>query len=131
MAPVIGKIGALGFIGNEVAIIVSFYDDRGMGVVEVAMAARFDMTVIERDPDFYMTAMNLWLRFAKGLVIDGMYASWIGVSVSLGTGAIAKELADGLVKQFIIKKGMEVSVKAAVMKAVGREKVMKSPALVR
>jgi|SRR4051812_42121887 hypothetical protein len=138
-------IGALGFLGNNVAVVTAFYDDRdgnkdgrvsipervaafmsplkikGMSVVEVAMAARFDMEVNERDPDFYMDAINLWLKFAKGLVIDGVYTAWMGVSVNLATGAVAKELASGLVKQFVIKKGMETAVKTAVKKAMGRD----------
>lgn len=138
-------IGSLGFIGDKVAVIAAFYDDRdgnkdgkvsipervitfvsplkvkGMATVEVAMAARFDMEVVERDPDFYMDAVNLWLKFAKGLVIDGVYTAWMGVSINMAAGAVAKELAEGLVKQYVIKKGMEAPVKFALKKAMGRD----------
>ena len=138
-------LGALGFIDDEVAIISSFYDDRdankdgkvsvpervvhfisplrteGIAVVEVAMTARFDMNVLERDPDFYMTALNLWFSFARNLVIDGAYTAWMGVGINMATGIVAKQLAEGLVKQFVIKKGMEAIVKTSMKKAMGRD----------
>jgi hypothetical protein len=138
-------IGALGFIDDRVAVIASFYDDRdgnrdgkvsipervasfvsplkinGIAVVEVAMAARFDMEVIQRDPDFCMDAVNLWLKFTKGLVIDGVYTAWMGVSINKAAGAVAKGLTGGLVKRFIVKKGMEAAVKMALKKAMGRD----------
>jgi hypothetical protein len=136
-------LGAIGFINDQVVTITSFYDDRdankdgdvsipervaffvspfrltGINVVEVAMAARFDMEVNERDPEFYSMAMNLWMNFAKGLVKDGMYAAWFGTSVNMGCGIVAKELATGLVKQWVIKKGMETVVKKALRKSLG------------
>ena len=136
-------LGALGFVDDKVVIITSFYDDRdanrdgsisipervvffispiglsGTAVVEVAMAARFDMEVLERDPEFHSVAINLWLNFAHGMVKDGMYAAWIGVHVNMGAGLVAKRLASGLVKQFVIKKGMEVVVKKAIRKSMG------------
>ena len=136
-------LGAIGFVDDKAAVITSFYDDRdankdgavsipervaffvspfrlkGINVVEVAMAARFDMEVNERDPEFYSMAVNLWINFAKGLVKDGMYAAWFGTSVNMGCGIVAKELATGLVKQWIIKKGMETAVKKALRKSLG------------
>lgn len=136
-------IGALGFINDKVVTIASFYDDRdankdgkvsiperviyrisplrlkGMNVVQVAMAARFDLEVLERDPDFTSMAMNLWLNFARGLVKDGMYTAWMGASVNMGCSLVAKELAEGLVRQFIVKKGLETVVRNAVKKSAG------------
>lgn len=136
-------LGALGFVNDKVAVVASFYDDRdgnedgsvsvpervvsflspvrleGRAVVKVAMAARLDLDVLERDPEFHTTAVNLWLNFARGLVKDGMYAAWMGVSVNIGCGIVAKQLADKLVKQFVIKKGMELIVKKAIKKAAG------------
>jgi len=135
-------LGAIGFINDKVAVITSFYDDRdanrdgvisipervaffvspfrlaGISIVEVAMAARFDMDVNERDPEFYSMAVNLWVNFARGLVKDGMYAAWFGTSVNMGCGIVAKQLATGLVKQWIIKKGMELAVKKALRKSL-------------
>ena len=46
------------------------------------MAARFDMEVNERDPEFYSMAVNLWINVAPGLVKDGMYAAWFGTSAT-------------------------------------------------
>jgi hypothetical protein len=138
------KIGALGFLGDEVVVITSFYDDRdgnrdgsvsipervvyflsplktkGNAVVDVAMAARDDVEVSGRDPEFYQMANTLFLRFARGLVIDGVYTAWMGVSIGMAAGAISKELATGLVKQYVIKKGMEAPVRMALRKAMGR-----------
>jgi hypothetical protein len=135
-------LGALGFVDDKVVIITSFYDDRDANrdgsvsipervvffisplrmdgaIVDVAMAARFDMEVLERDPEFHSMAVKLWLNFARGLVKDGMYAAWLGVHVNRGCGLVAKELASGLVKQFIIKKGMETVVKKSLRKSLG------------
>ena len=138
-------LGALGFIDDEVAVIASFYDDRdankdgnisipeyavslvsplgtkGMHVMEVAMAARFDMDVIERDPDFYQLAINMWLKFSRNLVIDGAYAAWMSAAVGQASGAIAKQITGNLVKQFVVKKGLESAVKYAVKKQAGRD----------
>jgi hypothetical protein len=141
------KIGALGFLGDEVVVITSFYDDRdgnrdgsvsipervvyflsplktkGSAVVDVAMAARDDVEVSGRDPEFYQLANTLFLRFARGLVTDGAYTAWMGVSISMAAGAVSRELATGIVKQFVIKKGMEAPVKMALKKAMGRPDV--------
>ena len=138
-------LGALGFIDDSVAVITSFYDDRdanrdgrvsipervvslisplgtkGMAVMEVAMAARFDMAVLERDPDFHNVAIHMWLNFSRNLVIDGAYAAWFSLGVKQAAGAIAKSLTGNVVKQFVIKKGMESSVKYAVKKSLGRD----------
>jgi hypothetical protein len=141
------RIGALGFLGDEVVIITAFYDDRdgnrdgsvsipervvyflsplktkGSAIVDVAMAARDDVEVSGRDPEFYQMANILFLRYARGLVTDGAYTAWMGVAIGMATGAVSKELATGMVKQFVIKKGMEAPVKAALKKAMGRPDV--------
>ena len=54
------------------------------------MAARFDMDVLERDPEFHSMAVNMWLNFARGLVKDGMYAAWFGTSVNMGCGIVER-----------------------------------------
>lgn len=137
-------LGALGFVGDTVAVITSFYDDRdanrdgtvsipervvglisplgtkGQAVMEVAMAARFDMDVLERDPEFYNVALNLWLNFSRNLIIDGAYAAWFSMGVGQASGAIAKSITGNVVKQFIIRKGMESTIKYAVKKSFGR-----------
>jgi hypothetical protein len=130
------QIGAIGFIGRQAVVVASFYEDfdgnqdgkvswgewivgkasplgiKGKAVVEVAMAARYDMRVLERDPSFQQEAAQMFLKFAQGLVADGLYA----VYFSRGVGAIAKPIAgritSDIVKQFVIRKGMEKTVKA-------------------
>ncbi|HET6332321.1 MAG TPA: hypothetical protein VFG30_03875 [Polyangiales bacterium] len=138
-------LGALGFIDDEVVVITSFFDDKdanrdgsvsipervvgmispfgtkGQAVMEVAMAARFDMDVLERDPSFYNVAIHMWLNFSRNLVIDGAYAAWFSMGVGQVSGAIAKTVTKNLVKQFVIKKGMESTVKYATKKSMGRD----------
>ena len=138
-------LGALGFFGDDVVVITSFYDDKdanrdgkvsipervvgfisplgtkGQAVMEVAMAARFDMDVLQRDPTFYNVAIKMWLHFSRNLVIDGAYAAWFSIGVQQTAGAIAKSITGNVVKQFVIKKGMETAVKAAAKKALGRD----------
>jgi hypothetical protein len=70
------EIGAVGFIENKVGVVVAFYEDadgnkdghvgkvewaafnlnpvstKGANVVQVAMQARVDFDILERDPDF-------------------------------------------------------------------------------
>jgi hypothetical protein len=104
-------LGALGFINDKVSVITSFYDDRD--------ANKDGAVSIPERVAFYSMAVNLWINFARGLVKDGMYAAWFGTSVNMGCGIVAKELATGLVKQWIIKKGMETVVKKALRKSLG------------
>lgn len=129
------EIGALGIIDGKVAIISSFYEDydgnqdgkvswgewiaaklspigiEGMAVTEVAMAARYDMRVLERDPSFSQEAAKIFLQFASGLVADGIYAVYFSRGVSAVAKPIAGRLTSNLVKQFVIRKGMEKAVK--------------------
>lgn len=129
------EIGAIGFIGNEVAVITSFYEDYdgnqdgkvswgewiaakispigidGKAVTEVAMAARHDLDVLQRDPSFQQEAAKIFLKFASGLVADGLYAVYFSRGVSAIAKPIAGRLTSNIVKQFVIRKGMEKAVK--------------------
>ncbi|MGV6808681.1 MAG: hypothetical protein ACWA5U_02295 [bacterium] len=131
------EIGAVGFINNNVAVIVAFYDDRdgdkdgnvsvgewlatkfspvsvkGSAIAEVAMAARHDMAILQRDMSFYSMANNIFLKFAKGLVADAVYQIYFSKSVGKISGTIAGRASNNLVTQYVIKKGMESSVKNA------------------
>jgi hypothetical protein len=130
------EIGAIGFIGNKVAVISSFYEDLdgnqdgkvgwgewlaakfsplsldGKAVVEVAMAARYDMRVLEKDPGFAQDAAQMFVQFAAGLVADGLYAAYFSRGVSALTKPIAGRITSNIVAQFVLRKGMEKSVKA-------------------
>lgn len=136
------EIGALGFIGNKVAVITSFYEDydgnqdgkvswgewiaaklspisiNNKAVTEVAMAARLDLDVLQRDPTFYDEANRMFLQFAAGLVADGLYAVYFSQGVSAVCKPIAGRLTSNIVKQFVIRKGMEVGIKKIYDKAV-------------
>jgi hypothetical protein len=131
------EIGAVGFINNNVAVIVAFYDDRdgnkdgnvsvgewlasklspisieGKAVTEVAMAARHDMDILQRDMSFYSMANKLFINFAQGLVADAVYKVYFSRGVSKISKAIAGRASSNLVTQYVIKKGMESSVKSA------------------
>ena len=129
------NIGAIGFIGNKAAVVAAFYDDRdgnkdgkvswgeaiaakispikikGRAVVEVAMAARLELDVVERDPSFPQEAIAAFQNFATGLIIDGIYASYLKFSVGQAAGAVAGRMVIGTAQQFMIRKGMEAAVK--------------------
>lgn len=131
------EIGAVGFINNNVAVIVAFYDDRdgdkdgnvsvgewlatklspisieGKAITEVAMSARYDMDILQRDMSFYSMANKLFLNFAKGLVADAVYKVYFSRAVGKVSGAIAGRASSNLVTQYVIKKSMESSVKSA------------------
>jgi hypothetical protein len=128
-------IGALGFVGNRVAIVTAFYDDRdgdksgdlsvgeraagffmgglieGSAVAEVAMAARVDMAVIERDAGFAQEAVNIWLNFAANAIKEGIYIVYMSRGVKAAAGAVAKQIGGNAVREFAIRKGMEKVVK--------------------
>lgn len=128
-------IGAIGFIGNQAAIVTAFYDDRdgnkdgevsigervvsmispisieGSAVVEVAMAARTDMDIVMRDAGFAQEAAQMFVHFAAGLVADGVYAAYFSRGIKMASAAVAKQIGGGMVREFVIRKGMEKAVK--------------------
>lgn len=138
------EIGAIGFVDGKAAIIAAFYDDndgnqdgtvswgeylaakfspislKNRAVTEVAMAARLDFDVLERDPSFPDVAEQMFLNFARGLLIDGVYAAYFSRAVSGIAKPIAGRLANDMVRQFVIRKGMEKAVKAAYNAGTGR-----------
>jgi hypothetical protein len=136
------QIGAIGIIGRKVAIVASFYEDydgnqdgevswgewlaaklspigiENKAVVEVAMAARYDMRVLEKDESFHQEAARMFLQFAAGLVADGIYAAYFSRGVAAIAKPIAGRLTSNMVKQFVIRKGMEKAVKAVYDKTM-------------
>ncbi|MQX35230.1 hypothetical protein [Roseospira navarrensis] len=131
------EIGAIGFINGEAAVVASFYDYRdgnmdgevsipervaaflspldikNKAVTEVAMAARYNMEVLRRDASFTHMANKMYLNFARGLVADGVYAAYFSRGIGSAAGGVAKAVTKNVVKQFVIKKGMESAVKKA------------------
>ena len=135
-------IGAIGFLGDDAVCVVSFFDDRdgnkdgkvsvgerlasmlsplslkNSAVVEVAMNARFDMDVLSRDPSFNQMAMKMYLNFARGLIVDGIYATYFGRGVKIGAGQLAVTLTSDRIKQIVIRKGFEKAVETAFKEAM-------------
>jgi hypothetical protein len=129
------RIGALGFIGDKVAVIAAYYDDRdgdqsgtvtwgeavvaflsplkldGRAVIEVAMAARTDPDIMLRDPSFGQEAARLFVGFAGNLIKDGLYTVYFSRVIAAAGAGIAERVAEGVVKQFVIRKGFEAAVK--------------------
>lgn len=133
-------IGAVGFIGNELAVITAFYEDKdanqdgsvgigervfsmfsmkGRAVAEVASHAYADPDILMRDPSLYNLRGKLLVNFASGLVKEGIYKAWFSVSVGRAAGAIAGLVTQNAVKSFVIKKGLEKAVEAAYKQSVG------------
>ncbi|PGH58048.1 hypothetical protein CRT60_08825 [Azospirillum palustre] len=137
-------IGAIGFVGDDAVAIAAFYDDRdgnqdgkvsllerfaakisivrldGLSVTEVAMQARVDPDVLERDPSFAQVASQIYLNFAKGLILDGIYAAYFARGVSMTGKGIAQLVTSSTVKGFVVRKGFEGVVKDAFYNVTGR-----------
>jgi len=135
-------IGALGFIGKNVAVITAFHDDRdgnmdgrvswgeavvafmspirldGSAVTAVAMAARNDLDILERDSSFRQEGARMFVAFASGLIKDGLYTIYFSRAVSAAGASIAARTVDGLVKQFVVRKGFDAAVKNAYNRAM-------------
>lgn len=126
-------IGAVGFIDDRAAVIVAFFDDLdvnmdgevdwlewttgkispvhldGKALTEVAMTARVMPAIVTRDGGFDAWAQETFLRFAGGLVVDAAYAAWLSHGVRALSGGIAGLIGGGLVREYLIRKSMEVS----------------------
>ena len=135
------ETGAIGFIGDKAVVAVSLYDDAdwnedgkistlerfgrfvpavgslffkaGRAVTQVAMAARGDPDVVLRDPSFSQEAAKQFLDFATGLVFTGLYTVYFSRAVKSLATQTAKAMTNNVVKQYVIRKGMERLAKEA------------------
>jgi hypothetical protein len=136
------NIGAFGFIGDKVAIIAAFYDSKDANkdgkvslserivsfispikfekaaLVEVVEQGRVDTDALIRDPNFATERAALLVNFANGMIVDGIYASYLKMPVGRAAGEIAGRIVTGAVAQFFIRKGMEATVKKIYDEAV-------------
>jgi hypothetical protein len=139
-------IGAIGFIDDTAAAIVAFYDDKdankdgdvslgewalfkaastigvkmnGMNVAEVAMQARGNPMIMERDPSFHQTSGQVFANFAHAMTMDALYKLYFSKGVSAVGSGVAKIITTNMVKQMVIKKGFEKAVKDAFKETVG------------
>ena len=133
-------IGAVGFIGNDLVAIISFYADEdgnqdgkvswtewaaskvlfdlsGKAVTEVAMQARVEPDILLRDQSIDQMSKNMFLSFASGLVVQGVYKVYFSRGVGMVGSAVAKKITSDMVKQLVIRKGFETAVKKAFMAA--------------
>lgn len=137
-------IGAVGLLNNQVVTIVAFHDDRdanrdgnvsagewlvskispisleGRNVAEVAMQARVEPEVIMRDSGFPQAAAQIFLNFARGLLLDGVYAVYFARGVKMTGAGIAKTVTRSMIKEFMIRKGFETVVREAFNAGVQR-----------
>lgn len=133
-------IGAIGFIGDEAAVIASFHEDKdfnqdgsvaaaervftslfsmkGRAAAKVASHAYADPDILMRDPGLGALRGKILTQFASGLVADGIYAAYFSMGVSKAAGALAGSISKSAIKSFIIKKGMESAVKNTYRAAV-------------
>lgn len=133
-------IGAVGFIGSDLVAIVAFYDDadgnqdgkvsfgewvaskalfdlEGKNVTEVAMQARVEPDIVLRDQSIDTIAKNMFVNFASGLAVQGVYKVYFSRGVGMVGSAVAKRITTDMVKQIVIRKGFEAAVKKAFMSA--------------
>lgn len=127
-------IGAIGFIGNEPAVVVAFTEDAdgnrdgtvdwgewlcarispvhldGKAVLEVAMTARYLPAIAERGPAFDRWVGEDFVNFAGGLVVDAFYVAYFSQALQVLTGGIAGAIGGGLVREYVMRRGMEAAI---------------------
>jgi hypothetical protein len=126
-------IGAIGFIGGKIAVVNTFYADKdwnhdgkvsykekigsmfglgGKSAVEVLTQALSDPDLYMKDPNgLRQLHGNAVTQFATGMILEGIYITYMKMGVSQSCGAIAANLVKGNASQFFIRKGMERAVK--------------------
>ncbi len=147
------RIGAIGFVGDTAVVAVSFFDDadwnedgklsaletmgpriplvgnlffrRGRAITQVVLAARGEADVMLRDPSFGREAAKQFTDFATGLVFSGLYTVYFSRAVSTLAGGAARAVADGVVKQYIVRKGMEKLAEAAYNEAMRTQSALR------
>ncbi len=129
------EIGALGFIGDKIAVVATFYDDRdgnydgkvglgerigslllgleGRARVEVLSQAKGHPDIYIRDPSLGQLQGAAIVEFASGMIMDGIYIAYFQTGVKQMCGAIASSLVSNGVAKFFIRTGMEQAVKKA------------------
>lgn len=137
-------IGAVGFIGNKAVCVTAFHDDwdankdgtvkgaefflskmpflslEGKNIVEVARQGQYQQDILKRDAGFSNMATKLYLNFARGLVLDGIYTVYFSRAVKMQARGAAKMIGGGTVKEFVIRKGYEKAVKEVFNAATAR-----------
>lgn len=130
-------IGQIGFLGNKAVIIVSYYDeydtdkDGSVGLGEwmasiifdsagllkneqftkVAMTARLNPKVLSIDSGFYQKANNIYLSFASGMLMSGIYEVYLSQAVASAASLVGRRIiGNNLTRKYLIEKGAEKAV---------------------
>ena len=133
-------IGQIGFLDNKAVIIVAYYDDYDTDkngkvswgewitsftdqtglfdneqFTKVAMTARLDSRVLSIDDGFYQKANNIYLSFAGGMIISGMYEVYLSQAVASAASLVGKRIiGNSLTRRFLVEKGAEKIVEKAL-----------------
>lgn len=137
-------IGAIGFIDNKAVAVVAFFDDldgnkdgkvslgervagvispvslEGVAIAEVARQASVDMNVLQRDAGFAQVGTQIFLNFARGLVLDGIYTVYFSRGVKMAGAGMAKTVTSNAIKSLVIRKGFEKSAREAFNSSTAR-----------
>lgn len=129
-------IGQIGFLDNKAVIIVSYYDEydrdrdgevgwkewffsfsdtvgmlKNEQFTKVAMTARVNPKVLSIDKEFHQKANNIYLSFASGLLIAGVYEVYLSQAVASAASLVGKRIiGNSLARKFLIEKGAEQAV---------------------
>lgn len=134
-------IGQIGFLGNKAVIIVAYRDEYdvdkdgsvGWGewlagsifdsagllkneqFTKVAMTARVNQKVLSVDNGFHQKANNIYLSFAGGLAISGVYEVYLSQAVASAASLLGKRIiGNSLGRKYFIEKGAEKAVETAL-----------------
>ena len=134
-------IGALGFIGDEIAVVTAFFEDKdwnrdgridlkerflspftmkGKALAEVASQAYADPDILVRDPSIQRWRGQLLVQFANGMLAEGVYKAYFSMAIGKAAGAVAGAMTQHAVKAFVVKKGLEKAVQEAYRHSVHR-----------
>jgi hypothetical protein len=130
-------IGAVGFNGDDIVVIAAFYEDKdwdddgkvsllerfvpifsgkGRAIAEVVTAAYSDPDIMIRDPSIRQWYGNAIVNFANGMIVEGIYKVYFSQAIGMAAGSVAGSITQNTVKSYLIKKGLETTVKQLYMK---------------
>jgi hypothetical protein len=140
------KVGAIGFSGDTAVAAVAYFDDadwnqdgqissverffprvpvagklffrKGRAMADVLTRAMQEPDIVLRDPTIGTWRGSVLTELAAGLVMEGVYLVYLRRAVKQGAARAAQLATSGLVKQYVIRKGMEHVVKGAYEKSI-------------
>lgn len=134
-------IGAVGFIDDRLAVVSTFYPDRdwdhdgrvdllerfgtmftmrGMALADVLTRAIEDPDIMLRDTSIRELHGRAVVQFASGMILEGLYCTYLRLSVRQASSILASSLVNGAAARFFVRKGMEQAVKQVYNTAIYR-----------